>query len=435
MKSKGGINLIPRIFRYRLWFIPLVIVIALLVASCAAGPTGATGPAGPAGPTGATGPAGPAGPAGPTGPPGPSATAPAYTPDYTDPAPWPVPLTYNAMNLADVTFVPITRINIPPVDERTIEADDVVIDQQAHIMYLADPASGGVDVFDVATPQAKWLYTIPTTDWANHIVLVKSLNKAFVSQNNSEVSVIDIDPSSPTYHQIIAKINTGGQGACDNMTYDSVDQKIYVSNPDDNFITSIDATTDKIVNKIPAKEDLEGMVFDPNDGMVYENEGNSMIQIDPKKDAIVDTYDFGVPGTGGPHGLTLNPQTNKGWLCSFSFFPENISYFDFTTHKVISTITNAADADIGIYDPVANLFFLACPAMASGDFMAIFDGTSGNFITDVPIPAGAHQVAYDETNKLVYTTDGTLYHGALVSFPWPPPAGTKIGNPPPGYKK
>lgn len=425
------------LLKNKFWFLSVLIIILLVVFTSCAGPAGAQGPQGPAGPTGAAGAAGPAGPKGDTGPAGPAgkdATA------INNPAPWPVDLTYDPMNLTDVTFVTLTRIHIPPVDERTIEADAIEIDQQAHIMYMGDPAAGGVDVFDVTTAPAVWLYTIPTTDWANHISIAKSLNKAFVTQENSKVSVIDINPKSATYHQIIdGIIPSNVSGAADNMVYDAADNKVYVSYPDDGLVVAINAITDKIANTISVKTDLEGMVYNPNDGMIYENSFANgmllMLQFDPKQDKLVNTFDLGVAATGSAHGLTLNPTTNKGWLCSFSFFPRNISYFDFTTHKVISTITNAADSDIGVYDPVANLFFLACPAMAQGAFMAIFDGTTGNFITLVPIPAGAHQVAYDETNKVVYTTDGTLYNGALISFPWPPPAGTKIGNPPPGYKK
>ena len=52
--------------------------------------------------------------------------------------------------------------------------------------------------------------------------------------------------------------------------------------------------------------------------------------------------------------------------------------------------------------------------------MAIFGGTPIRFLNNVPTAVGAHGVAFDETNNIVYTQDQLPSEGALFSFPLPP---------------
>jgi hypothetical protein len=72
------------------------------------------------------------------------------------------------------------------------------------------------------------------------------------------------------------------------------------------------------------------------------------------------------------------------------------------------------------YDPVADLYFGACGVNSRmPPVMNIFNGKDGKFIASVPVNATGRKVAYDETNKMVYTIDLTPFQPALVGFPWP----------------
>src|SRR5438270_11579795 len=62
---------------------------------------------------------------------------------------------------ADVAL-PLPNVDIPPIKEKTGSFDIIDIDQAAHLMYVGDRISQGVDIFDVSTPSARYLQSVPT---------------------------------------------------------------------------------------------------------------------------------------------------------------------------------------------------------------------------------------------------------------------------------
>jgi hypothetical protein len=120
-----------------------------------------------------------------------------------------------------------------------------------------------------------------------------------------------------------------------------------------------------------------------------------------------------------PTGLAINPTTNQALLGSANRTKQHLTVWDFATQKVASTTDKAGNADVTLYDPVANVYLAACSSFAGGPVMAILDGTTGKFKTNVPTYPGAHVLTYDSTNRMVYTCDWTPYNAALISFQLP----------------
>jgi YVTN family beta-propeller protein len=389
----------------RFWFFCSILITALVLAGCT-GPAGSIGPTGPAGPPGAPGPAGPVGPPGSPGPAGPAAAA--------------APM-YSPLVAADTTFATIIRTAIPPDNNRTLRGDIMIVDQDAHRLYFTDNTAGGLDVFDVSAKQAVYLRTIATKPTTAHgVTLVKNLNKLFVSLVDSSVVTIDINPQSPTFYTIIGTVNTGGKGTADEMDYDPVHNKLYVANADDGIIAVIDGKTNQLIKKFDnVGPTLEQPRYNAKDGMIYVNstEANQIIQFDPATDTLVKKIDVIDPTN--PTGLAINPTTNKALLGCSNKTKQHLTVWDFTTQKVASTTDKAGSADVTLYDPVANVYLAACSGFTCGPVVAILDGTTGNFITNVPTFPGAHVLTYDETNRMVYTCDWTPYNAALISFPLP----------------
>lgn len=163
----------------------------------------------------------------------------------------------------------VTHVDVPVLTGKTASVDIMLVDQEAHLLYVADRTDGGVDVLDVSTPHARYLKTFITTNTApNGIVIAKDQGKLYARNNDSTVSIFDLKTG-----KTLATVNTGGKHRADEMDYDSKDRKVYVAKSDDGFVTVIDAVSNQIVKKIDKVSDggLEQPRWGPADGKVYLN--------------------------------------------------------------------------------------------------------------------------------------------------------------------
>lgn len=349
----------------------------------------------------------------------PTTAAPSASPTPT-PAPTLLPVIP-----ANTTVVTLTKIPIPPITGKTASIDIIEIDQAAHLMYVTDRTDNGIDIFDVSTPTAKYVKTIDLGSGPNGVSVAKNVNKLFASANDSNVSIIDIDPASPKYQTVLVKLNTGGKMRADEMDYDAKDKKLYVANSDDGIVTVIDAVSNTIIKKFDnLGEALEQPRYNSADGMMYltGSGGNVIFQFDPTKDVLVKKFDVGPKCS--PNGLAINPATNQALLgCSAgrpgSKDPSFVVLWDLAAGKVLTTFDQVGAGDATFYSPKANVFLYGGSNFNRGGMMGIFSGNPVKFITNVPTAVGAHGVAFDETNNIVYTQDQLPNEGALFSFPLP----------------
>jgi len=345
------------------------------------------------------------------------ATATAAPKPTNTPVPTPTTLAVLPANTTNVTLV---KVEIPPIKGKTASIDIIEIDQAAHMMYVTDRTDNGLDIFDVSTPTAKYLKTIDLGSGPNGVTVAVNVKKVFVTTNDSNVSIIDIDPASAKFNTVIAKLNTGGKGRADETDYDSVDKKLYAANSDDGIVTVIDAVTNTIIKKFENMgEGLEQPRYNPADGMMYLTSSgqNALFQFDPTKDVLVKKFDVGVPCD--PNGLGINPTTNQALLgCSNKKTQQGVAW-DLKAGKVIATFDQAGAGDAVFYSAKADRFYWGASNYYRGGQMAIFSGNPIKFITNVPTAVGAHGVAFDETNNIIYTQDQLPNEGALFAIPLP----------------
>jgi DNA-binding beta-propeller fold protein YncE len=319
--------------------------------------------------------------------------------------------------------VQISRVVMPADECRTKFTDTLEIDQKAHRLYMGDNWSGGVDVFDISTPTARYVKTIRAKAMRPTfygLCVAEDLNKLFVAHGTGMVSVIDIDPDSTTADTVLATVDNGGRIQADLIDYDPVHKKVYVANRNEGFITSVDAVKNSIVTKIEGLGGaLEQVRFNPADEMVYlvSNSDNVIHQIDPVTDKLVHTFDIG--DDCNPNGMAINPETNQALLaCNNKKRPHTVIW-DFKTQKVASVFDECGCGDGAVYDPVADRFFFAASGFPSGPVMGIFGGDPVEFEANVPTQSGASWVAFDQTHKLVYAPAIQDGRPALISFPLP----------------
>jgi len=331
---------------------------------------------------------------------------------------------------ADTAQVTLTKIPIPALaGKKSLSADIMEVDQAAHLLYLTDRATNGVDIFDISSFPGKFVKTIPVPGkGTNGLTIAKNVNKIIVGNNDSTVSIIDIDPKSPKVDTVIATVSTGGKKRADETDYDPNTKKAMVANSDDNFVSIIDMTTNKIVAKInttPAGG-IEQPRYNPTDKFMYltGSENNIMYQFDMIKDTMTKQTD--VVDKCNPNGNAINPTLDIALLGCSNKAQQHTAIWDFKTSKVTSTTDKVGAGDAAIYDAKANKFFFAASNYYRGGQMGIFSG-NGKFIANVPTAVGAHAVAYDETNNALFAQDQLPNQGAVFTFKVPTGPGGASG--------
>jgi hypothetical protein len=310
---------------------------------------------------------------------------------------------------ADTTPVTLTttKTNAPTT------GDLIDIDQGRHRLYVGHAATDSIEVFDVSTSTPQWLKSFHVPGGVAGILIATDIQKVFGGSPNGMV-IVDADPSSPTYGVTLNTIFLG-PGGTDELDYDPVAHKVYVTDVGDHTVASVNATTNQLIKAFTGlpEDQIEQPRYNPSDGMIYVNfrATNTLAKFDPNTDTLVSTTKLSVPCT--PSGIAIKPTTNMALLgCRNSSGP-GLVFWNLTTNALDHQIPNVSGADQVIYNAKADRFFAAASRWHRGAMMGIMDG-SGKFITNVPTTFASHQVGYDQTNRIIYALGG-----GLVSFPSP----------------
>jgi YVTN family beta-propeller protein len=191
-------------------------------------------------------------------------------------------------------------------------------------------------------------------------------------------------------------------------------------------VVEFDLTTLKVLKRIKAKADADGIVFDPASGHIFVIDGDSgkLTVIDPKTDTVIATVD-------GGGGLEFGDTGNNGKF-----------YVDGTEKNEIvrvDTATNMADAHWPMptcvkphglaIDREHHRLFASC----SNKVMVVMNADNGAVMATLPIGEETDFASFDPHSGLAYSSnrDGTLSVVAETSpdkFRSLPPIQTQIGG-------
>lgn len=166
---------------------------------------------------------------------------------------------------------------------------------------------------------------------------------------------------------------------------------------------SFDPSTFRIVHRIKAEPDADGMFYDASSGHVFVIEGDSqkLTAIDPKTDAVAATVDAGEPlefGVSGDNGkayvdgvekgdiVRIDTETDKAdahWPMPGCEHPHGLA-IDRNTHRLFSTCANK--------------------------LMEVINADTGAIVASLPIGSGTDAAGFDTTRGLAFSSnrDGTL---------------------------
>ena len=291
--------------------------------------------------------------------------------------------------------------------------DVVEIDQAGHRLYAADRADQGIDVFDITAAPAKYLLTIPLPAPPNGIAIAPSLSRLYVGAANGSVLFIDISSTSATFNKVVKEVPTGGKDA-DLLDYAAGPQLVFASTGIEGTIASIDANTGEVKGNFKVGFALEQPRFNAADGMLYVTspDADSLFQLDPKTGTIKSKVPLGGCLAAG---MAINPRSQVLIACRNAVITWDL-------HSATSQkFDQVAGGDVVSYSVKADRFFVASSQKTGPSAVGVFGGNPIDYIAAVATPGAGKSAAYDETNDVVYTTDGRPGFVGLNSFH--PPAG------------
>ena len=315
-------------------------------------------------------------------------------------------------------LLPLPEVAIPPVQGKTLSVDLIEVDQAAHLMYVADRTDHGVDVFDVRTPSAKYMSTIPTGEDPNGVILAKNVNKLIVGGAKSDVVIVDIAPTSMHNNAVIARLNTGGKKRVDEGDYDPADKKAYMANSDDGMVSVVDAVSNRIIKKFTNLGDgLEQPRYNPGDGMMYmtSSDQNTVFTFNPRNDTLVTKTKVSV--ACDPNGLAINPATGQGLLGCSDKKSNHAVLWNMKTGSVVTMFPQIWAGDGALYNAKDNIFLFAAANRPTGALLGLFTGGPNvRFAGGASTYVGSHGVGYDQTNHVAYVQDQRPNSAGLLPF-------------------
>src|ERR1700686_5867187 len=144
--------------------------------------------------------------------------------------------------------VRITNTPLTPSSASAGNFDDLVIDQANHRLYAAD-RDRGIDVFDISTPNARFIQAIALPSPPNGLAIAAALGRLYAGTSDGSVQVLDINPTSPTTGTLLPQIQTAGKEV-DLIDYSASRHQLFASSGPEGTIAIIDTSRNAVTAQV-----------------------------------------------------------------------------------------------------------------------------------------------------------------------------------------
>jgi len=239
--------------------------------------------------------------------------------------------------------------------------------------------------------------SLGSPDSWDYVTYDKDSHHVFVSHFD-RVTVVDA-PSGTVIGQI-----TGFPGGTHGIAISTANHRGYTDDGEAGIAASFNLTTLRLQKKLPAKDDADGVAFDPVSQHVFVIDGDSgfVTVIDPKTDSVIANVSIGSKlefAVAGENGKLYVNDAQKNEIVR------------------IDTRTNQVDAHWPLpgcerphglaIDSESHRLFSTCP----NQVMAVVNTDSGALVATLPIGKGTDAAAFDPKRKRAFSSngqDGTL---------------------------
>ncbi len=174
--------------------------------------------------------------------------------------------------------------------------------------------------------------------------------------------------------------------------------KGYISNGRTNNVTVFDLKTEKTLRQIPTGENPDAITYDNFSKKIYTCNGKSkdLSIIDPATDKVIKTISL-----GGKPETAVSDDAGKLYINVED--KSEIAEVDTRTLKLKNRWSIApGEEPTGLaYDKKTKRLFAGCDKL-----LIVSDALNGKVISKLPIGDGCDGVAFDETTKNIFTSNG-----------------------------
>ena len=160
-----------------------------------------------------------------------------------------------------------------------------------------------------------------------------------------------------------------------------------------------DLKTLKVIKRIPAKEDADGITVDPKSGHVFVVDGDSktVTVVDPKTDTVLANID-----TGG--GMEYAQPGNDGKVYVNGAEKKEIVRIDVKSNKIDARwpIPGCTSPHGLAIDTADHRLFVTCV----NKVMTVVDTSGGKVVATLPIGQGTDAAAFDPGRKRAFSSNG-----------------------------
>lgn len=236
--------------------------------------------------------------------------------------------------------------------------------------------------------------TLGAPDRWDYVVFDPASDRVYIA-HGGEVTAVDGRSGA-----IVAHV-TGLDGGTHGIAFAA--GKVYSDDGKAGVAVSFDPKTFKIVHRIKAEDDADGIIFDRKSGDIFVIDGDSgkLTRIDPRTDKPIATID-------GGGGLEFGVSGENGKLYVDGAEKNEIVRVDVKTDKADAHWPlNGCVRPHGLaIDLKTKRLFASC----SNKVMAVMNAETGTVLADMPIGEGTDFAMFDAKARLAFSSnrDGTL---------------------------
>ena len=292
----------------------------------------------------------------------------------------------------DEVFKVTTVIQVPAAASNTagtlFSFDISWFDPKLNKFFLADRNNKAIDVVDAKNPGGG-VTPFPNPNFhgvdprgndfsgPDGVLTANNSTELWVGDSPGRVWVMDAKTGAiktPAQMNNQANpISVGGEGRADELCYDPKDNIILIASPHDGFVTSISATTYKVLNRLDIKtgSGIEQCAWNPKDGNFYQNvpndpdPGDQVLVISPTTPLkVVRPITIDINDCSGVRGNAFGLDNQLLIGCSTPSPPNNqrnsivIDATSGPTAKVLKVLTNKGGADEVWFNPDTNHYVI-----------------------------------------------------------------------------
>ena len=288
-------------------------------------------------------------------------------------------------------------------------------------LYAGYASQGMVGVVDTASGQA--VASVTGLTRVHGVAIVPDHGLGFASSSGDNVvGVFEL-----ATNKLVQKIPAGD--GPDAIIYDEKAKLVYVSDHDGKTGTLIDPATLKVVATIALGGEPEYPQADPESGVIYQNleDTSELVVIDPQKQAVTKRYKL-APGEG-PTGLALDAANHRLFATCGN---RTLVALNADNGAIVTTLPIGAGVDGAGYDAELRRVYTA---NGFGSMTVIQQDSVDSYrvLENAPTHFGGHSLVIDPATHRVYVA----YFGSIAAYDVvaPPRSGARVPRRFPGNEE